>query len=425
MTSNDEWIAEELLELRAKTKNATQNKAGIVSVGDGLIVENGRVSVAPFYGFQINFGNSSPSGCISYTGQAANMSQAERKAWSYGKVKPTVVDKAKIKYDLKRDNLAKKLDGSNAVLDGTDGQVCASFSPIWWRTTFQGNATIGLTLDVRLSEYQQAGYVTAHVFNGKLRPYLHLGMFEATGDTCDSVYSTELTPAASRSYKTFCAQAATKNEGLAEPLYAPETYLTHMMYCNLFVFAYGTLDSQSAVGKGNVSNSAAIPVGAEALLTANGEYGDKTGGTKHCMALYVCNPWGNVNKFYGNCMWNNGDFALATDQSAAFDIELGWANKPASWHTFTPGIGTAMSGAYITQFSGDAHAPFFPSAASGGDSGSYACDTCYSAAGEKCCFGGGYWHYGAGAGLFRVDVNDALSNANSSLGARLQALDAN
>ena len=354
------------------------------------------------------------------------MSANARHDWAYSKVTPTVVKTGRIAYKLKRDNLAQKEDGTASKLDGTDGDVCASISPLWFRVTKAGKV-----VSVNISEYPQPNYISAHQFAGIVREYLHLGMFEATGNTCNSVHSTTLNPDASRSLKTFRTQAQTKNTGLDENLYSPMTYLSWTLYQILYIMAYGTLDSQSAVGMGCVSNSwndgifNGVPVSAAELLTANGEYGDSAAGTKHVMALYVVNPWGNVYKFCDGCMWKNGQFSCLTDQADLYDIEGGWAGRPSSWHTFTTGI-TGASGNFITEHSGDSVCPFVPSAlaGTGNSSATFACDKAWYGSGEHVCVVGGDWVDGACAGAFFFGANGALAHAYALIGGRLQALNA-
>lgn len=417
---SDPWVLKKVLEFDRKTNPATTDEPGIITIGNGLYLDSeGKLGVTPFYGFQIDYSVSDPAGCITYTGGAAGMSQAERKAWAYGKVTPTVVKDGRVVYQLKRDNLALQADGQTASkLDGTDGDVCASISPLWFRVTKAGKV-----VSVNISEYPQPGYVSAHTFAGQVREYLHLGMFEATGDTCNSVYSTTLTPAVSRTLATFRTQAQTKNTGLAEAYYSPMTYLSWTLYQILYVFAYGTLDSQGAVGNGNVGTNAAIPVAIEALLTANGEYGTTEASNTSVMALYVVNPWGNVWKFADGCMWKGGQFACLQDQADLFDIEEGWANKPGTWHTFTTGI-TGASGNFITEHSGDALCPFVPSAlaGTGHSSATFACDKAWYDSGEHVCYVGGGWYNGAHAGAFCFHAGDALAVSSSGIGGRLQAL---
>ena len=417
---SDPWVLKKVLEFDKKTNPATTDEPGIITIGNGLYLDSeGKLGVTPFYGFQIDYSVSDPAGCITYTGGAAGMSQAERKAWAYGKVTPTVVKDGRVVYQLKRDNLALQADGQTASkLDGTDGDVCASISPLWFRVTKAGKV-----VSVNISEYPQPGYVSAHTFAGQVREYLHLGMFEATGDTCNSVYSTTLTPAVSRTLATFRTQAQTKNTGLAEAYYSPMTYLSWTLYQILFIFAYGTLDSQGAVGNGNVGTSAAIPVAIEALLTANGEYGTTEASNTSVMALYVVNPWGNVWKFADGCMWKGGQFACLQDQADLYDIEDGWTDKPSGWHTFTTGI-TGASGNFITEHSGDALCPFVPSAlaGTGHSSATVACDNAWYGSGEHVCFMGGSWDAAADAGAFCFHASSALAASHASIGGRLQAL---
>lgn len=374
---------------------------------------------APVYGYAISSSISSPSGCIFYTGESAVLNAAQRKAKTYGWVKPTVVNRGKIVYDLDRTNLSKKTDGSAAQLDGTDGDVCASFQKLWFRFA----PMAGGYIQVNIAETEQPGYISFHRFNGIIRDWIHVGMFEATGTTVNSIYSTELTPTVSQSLKTFRAQIQVKNTDLAENVYGIETYLTHTMYQALFIHAYGSLNSQAVLGNGNTGTSAAIPVGKADLLTCSGEYGSTETSDTHVMALFVVNPLGNVWKFMEGCMWNTNTFSLAIDQADIYDIEEGWAGRPATWHTFKPGLANSTNWGYISKFNGDPYACFFPDTTTG-TSDTFACDQAGFNTGARCCFAGGSWANGAGAGLFRLSVDAVPGYLAADFGARLQALDA-
>lgn len=419
---NDDWVLRKVLEFNRKTKPATPDTQGVVKVGSGLYIDSeGRMSVTPFYGFNIDMTISDPAACITYTGLAANLTQAERKAWAYGLVKPTVVKDGEIAYSLSKDNLELKADGVTASdLTGTDGDVCASFSPLWIKISKSGKV-----ISVNLSQYPQPGYISPHTFEGKNKSYVHVGMFECSGATCDSVYSTSATPTVSKSLKQFRTAIQAKNTGLDAAVYSPETYLTNTLIQALLIFAYGTLDSQSAVGLGNVNTSAAIAVGKADLLTCGGEYGDKNTGNTHCMALFIVNPWGNVWKFMDGCMYNgtNKQFAVAADQKDLYDIEGGWETKPATWKVINvPGL--VNNWAYITEFEGSNYGGFFPAASggTGASSSTYACDQVGFSTGDRVCIVGGHWNSAARAGAFELHVSNAPSSADAYLGARLQVL---
>lgn len=367
-----------------------------------------------YWGFEIDFSVSDPVSCITFTGQAALMTAEERKAWVYSLVSPNAVKNGRINYGLNRSNLNLKLDGTASVLTGADGDICASFVPIWWKAS-----KTGTILSVKIYLEEVPGAATAHRFNGSIREYVHIGMFEATGSTCASVYSTSTTPTVSQTLKTFRTQAKTKGG-----TYNPVTFLTWTMYQLLYIMAYGTLNSQATTGNGNVSTSAAIAVGNSALLTCGGEYGDTSASASHCMALYVVNPWGNVWMFLDGVIWNSGNVAMLTDQSDVYDIESGYSSRPSTWHAFASGI-TAADGAggYATSLGGDSWGVTYPSSY-GGTSETYVCDYFYMNTGERCCIVGGSWDGGAGAGLFDLHCAGVLSLSYASVGARVQILNA-
>ena len=372
-----------------------------------------------WWGFEIDMDKSDPEDCIQYTGLAAISSQAERKEWAYSKVHPSIVSKttAEPVYFLNRANLAQKEDGTAAVIDGSAGDLCASIDPLWWVVTRTGNR-----ISVRLYEREVPGAVSAHKYGGAYKKYVHIGMFGATGTGCDSVYNTSTLPVRSQTLKTFRTQAKTKTS-----YHNPVTALTWTLYQWLFVMAYGTINSQSRFAgiTGLSWNNGTYPGSnpcISAMLTCGGEYASTTN-TVPCMALYVANFTGLFWNFVDGVIWNGGTVACLTDQADVWDIEQGYASKPASWHTFTSGIGTAASASYIKQFKGDPYFGCFPDA-TGGDSATYAADACWSATGERCCVSGGSWRLAANAGLFAVNVTGVLSYSYSDVGARLQILNA-
>ena len=374
------------------------------------------------YGYTVNWATSSPTGCISYTDSSLSLTQEGRKAKTYSWVKPTVISEGEIAYDLDRTNLAKKADGTASKLDGTDGDVCASIQKLWLRFEPQSNGVY-----TRIVEHPMAGFMSVHQFNGIIREWLHIGMFEATGTTVNSVYSTTLKPTVSQSMATFRSQAQTKNTGLDEALYGIETFLTWTLYQTLFVHAYGTTNSQAAIGAGisemSGSTYPTVPCTA-AMLTCGGELIAANGSSPN-MALFVANPFGSVWEFRDGCMWSDGSFALATDQADIYHIENGWSKKPTTWHLAASGCATNWSQSYITAGCNDAYAPFFPKTAGSGSSTTYACDAAWSATGDRVCLVGGGWVYAAFCGVFALTVRDAVGYSFAYLGARLQVLDKN
>ena len=404
---------------------ASYDALGMVKVGSGLVIDNGVLSVAPYYGFQIDFDVSDPAACIVYTGAAASMTPEERFAWAYSKVKPTVVKDGRIAYDLQRHDFRKKVDGSASDLTGVDGDVCASFVPLWW--TMQKS---GKVVDVKLYEYPVAGAVSAHLMSGIIRDYLHIGMFKGSGGTCSSVYLENSLPDVRQSLKTFRSQARTKNASISESLYNPVTYLTKLMYRHLFVFAHGSFNSQGVVGSGITGyswNDGVCPADSfttPELLTCGGFYGDTSSGLSPVMALFVANPWGGFSEFENGIIWSDGKIAMLTDQADVWDIENGYSKKPASWVEIETGLMNSTSGQYATEVVGSDFGGYFPCVAGSGSSGTYLCDHEYWATGDRCCISGGFWNGAANAGLFRVSVRDSLTFSYSNIGARLQILNA-
>ena len=377
----------------------------------------------PLYGFDYDTSVSSPTESITYLYDAAGMTDEERKSTVYSWFTPSVVGSdAEMAYALQRDNLNLKADGSAAVLDGSDGEVCSSLKPIWWT-----GSKVGGVIRCKISEYPHLNWETAHTAGGVVRDYIHIGMFEAAGSapyTC--AYSTSLTPAVSKNLLTFRTEMDTH----AEHLRSAYTFLTNAVFTILYVLAYGNLNSQSAVGNGITGYSwnegvyPTVPTVSD-MLTCSGEYGVVGDGTKLVMIFFVANPFGSVWKFLDACMWKDGKFAYAVDQLDTYNIESGYVGKPSTWREIDTGISiTEGVSGYASGALGDSVAMFFPTAWTGGSSGTYLCDYMYANAGERCCICGGHWTYAATAGMFSLTVRSAPSHSDAIIGARVQILNA-
>ena len=74
-------------------------------------------------------------------------------------IKPVVLQNKQVKYYLDPNDFNKKADGSNAVLDGTDGDVMIEFGKtLWWKWTDEGS-----TYTIEISDKEFDGAVN-HAF---------------------------------------------------------------------------------------------------------------------------------------------------------------------------------------------------------------------------------------------------------------------
>lgn len=184
---------------------------------------------------------------------------------------------------------------------------------------------------------------------------------------------------------------------------------------------FGSLNSQTAVGKGLVSASAKVNTGGanaygmdcEIIKASNPSY--MTDGKHQVKCLGVEDFWGNVWE------WIDG---LVTDSSNPINILTNTDNfqdngKGAGYMTTSSGMSSG-NGGWLKEPQGNTEAGF-TFKASGGSSTTYFTDYARLAGGYVACFGG-YWSYGDAAGAFFLFVGSSASGSSGHVSARLMYL---
>ena len=385
------------------------------AISEDTVVIRGNAKPPLTYTFTVNQSVSAPENMVSYQDDAVGMTRNDRQNLILQYVKPCVVKNAVRQYYLNPLNLNQKADGTASDLTGTDGDVCLEIPTIYLKYSSDGSAgTVSFTFK------PTAGYTAyAHRYGDRIASYIWLGMFEATGTTCASVYSASATPKVSQKLSAFRTQARTKGD-----TYNPMLITGWSLYQTLVTFILGTTDTQSAVGNGNVSTSAAIAVGAvngstTTWLTGGAFQGDTVNSNTGVIALWMVNPWGNVYKFCDGIEYYQSTAYVTVQNNEGHDIEQGRTNVPATWEAVSTGLPNNLSGQYITKTLFDGRIPWFPTAG-GGTSSTFYCDGVYSSTSDNCCLVGGFWGHAALAGLFCVLVGSGVAGSSASIGARLQ-----
>ena len=385
------------------------------AISEDTVVIRGNAKPPLTYTFTVNQSVSAPENMVSYQDDAAGMTRNDRQNLILQYVKPCVVKNAVRQYYLNPLNLNQKADGTASDLTGTDGDVCLEIPTIYLKYTSDGSAgTVSFTFK------PTAGYTAyAHRYGDRIASYIWLGMFEATGATCASVYSASATPKTSQKLSAFRTQARTKGD-----TYNPMLITGWSLYQTLVTFILGTTDTQSAVGNGNVSTSAAIAVGSvngstTTWLTGGAFQGDTVNSNTGVIALWMVNPWGNVWKFCDGIEYYQSTAYVSILNNEGHDIEQGRTNVPATWEAVSTGLPNNLSGQYFTKVLFDGRIPWFPTAG-GGTSSTFYCDGVYSNTSDNCCVVGGNWSTAALAGLFSVAVSSGVAYSAAPFGARLQ-----
>lgn len=118
---------------------------------DGQQWQRVKIDEQRIYGVRIDKNNSNPETRVTYIGDALGFTPMRGNdgnfQWGSWKgvfesfeIRPCVLKNKQVQYYLDPNDFTKKVDGSNAVLDGTDGDVMIEFGKtLWWKWTDEGD----------------------------------------------------------------------------------------------------------------------------------------------------------------------------------------------------------------------------------------------------------------------------------------------
>lgn len=190
----------------------------------------------------------------------------------------------------------------------------------------------------------------------------------------------------------------------------------------LFMIEYATMDSQTAIGQGNVSNtsdySGVINTGGTSSL--GNKSGQAVGGTAgKCCVSYRGeeNLWGNV------WTWQDGGNAYNSSQGILYWADSNFADDKSASPYQSTGFNFARGNGYVSAFGYSAECDFmFIACEVSGDSANPVGDYFYqnySYSGMTVAGLGGSCLDGSMAGLFFWAVNSASSGSDWNVGSRL------
>jgi len=183
----------------------------------------------------------------------------------------------------------------------------------------------------------------------------------------------------------------------------------------LFIVETASFDSQSIVGKGNVSTSAAISTGGSDSVTG-------LTGSSNISYTFVAVKWHGFENLWGNVYeWRDGiNFNSASSYVCLNPSEF--ADNTSTNYTGLS-YSKATSNGYISAIGLDSNTPWaqIPTAVSGSSS-TYLCDEYYYSSGWMVASVGGSWSNGSYAGLFSLYSDGSSSDCSTSLGSRLLVL---
>lgn len=313
------------------------------------------------------------------------------------------------KYYLRKDEMTKKLDGTDAVLTGEDGDVMVEVDGILYgRIT-----TSGSKLKVSIMNYKE--YDDCFCFNdigGEIKPKIYRGRYKAgvVADATSVMRSiSNVVPLVSVTRATCRTRA--KNRGEA---YHQNNIFMLFLWQAMFLLLFKNRNSQAVLGKGRTGLAYEGNTG-EACGWSDDKpwiWGNQTG-TDGVVFLGVEDFYGNVWEWVDGCVLNNlvykvtRDPALYNDTGDGYEISAPCGMSNATDH-----------GKYLKSVQGTNDLGFLP-ASTGGSSATYYCDYFWINDAVQVVLFGCHWDSGAYAGAFSWCLYYGAGDAYAYVGSRL------
>lgn len=362
----------------------------------------------------INWGtNSNPNTTVTYADDAVGMT-AEQWDEFFGHY-PVLFKDGKEVGKLDRNNYSLFEDGSLADIEsGKSGDVMIAFPRRGLKMTKANNQiTISMTNDPDNPDFKyyahQRGSVQKNVF--------YIGAFKGYKDDDNKLRSlSDKAPTANITIGTARTYAHNNGSG-----YEQSAFYQLMFRQCAYVLKFGSLNSQTKVGKGLVSASAKVNTGganaygmdSEIIKASNPSY--MTDGKHQVKCLGVEDFWGNIYE------WIDG---IATDSSNPINILTNTDNfqdnGKGDGYISTPSGMSGGNGGWLKEPQGNTEAGF-AFKAGGGSSTTYFSDSAFLYGGAVAYFGGS-WADGVDAGAFRLRVAYSASVSSGGVSARLMYL---
>lgn len=213
-----------------------------------------------------------------------------------------------------------------------------------------------------------------------------------------------VSPEANRTRANF--RTNVKSIGSKYHLYDFATYCAIIF---LYIVEFADWNCQSKIGQGYTNNNSyAITTGGTDSMTYHTGRAAGTDGKTAVQYRWIENLWGNVYQFIDGFNANGTTAYYCVDPSKyADDTATGYTN-----------IGTLPASGWIKDLTVTDNGLLIPKT-SGGSETTYVPDYVYSSSGWCVLFVGGYWDYGAFAGLLYFHASYASSFSCSNISARL------
>lgn len=363
---------------------------------------------ASVYGFTINESESNPTTSVTYTDGATSYMKGSID-WDasplFKDIKPCLFKDGAVVGYLQKNDYSKFEDGTSAdITSGNAGDVMVEIPKMAYYMEKSGS-----TITAKVFVGDGAGSVDSRYsylpFSRDTegdRYKIYIGAYLGYNLSGKLRSLSGKTPTGNQSIGTFRTQAQANGTGYQLLPFYPLTLLQI-----LYILKYGSLDSQTALGRGYVDgDSAATTTGG---TNAKGFCFGETTGKQQMKIFGIEDFWGNLRQWIDG-LYSDSNRTILTTYKSFNDTGSGYPFSNSS------GLG-ANTGGYMTATQGGTQTGFTLKAASGSETTYYA-DGAYLSAGCLPVFGG-FVSPASYTGAFHLFVNYSASRADAEFGARL------
>lgn len=386
---------------------------GVRFVNDKFELFNGRNWVEmqkayKTYGVSIDLTNSDPATAVTYTDDAVGM-VAGSSDWDntniFRDIRPCMFKNGAVKAYLNPNDFTKYVDGTAAdISTGAEGDVMIEIPKLGVKIATSGNTlTVQVTDDPNAEGFHY--YAHTRTKEGD-KDKLYIGAFLGYN--------------ASSKLRSLCSKQPTVNVTIGETRTLAQAngsgydqiafYQLTLLQC-LFLIKYKSRDSQTALGKGYVSDSSGeTGVQTGGTIAKGMDYGETTG-MQQMKFMGVEDFWGNFY-YWIDGLVSSSDYHALTATNNFNDTGSGYKDNGA--------LGSSYIGGYMKAPQGTNELGFIIKQ-SGGSATTYFADSADFDAGYVPSFGG-YWIDGSSAGAFLLSVSSDASDADDCSCGRLMYL---
>lgn len=315
------------------------------------------------------------------------------------------------KYYLRKNEMTKKLDGTDAILTGEDGDVMVQVDGVLYgRIT-----TVGAKIKVSIMNYKE--HEDCFCFNeidGDISPKMYRGRYKAgvvIGETSIMRSISNVIPLVSITSPVGRTRAKARGEA-----YHQNNVFMLFLWQAMYLLLFKNRNSQAVLGKGRTELPYEEGVSkAEACGWSNDKpwiWGNQTG-TDGVVFLGVEDFYGNVHEWVDGVVLNTLVYKLTRDTAKYNDTGVDYEISAPS------GLSNAVDhGKYLKSIQGTNDLGFLP-ASTGASSSTFFCDYVGVNDAVQVVRFGGTWGTGATAGAFYWALTYSASTADWSIGSRL------